>query len=126
MLDGNLVFWILQVLLALGFAAAGVTHATMHGEPRKGMEWTAAVPRPMVRTIGVLEILGAIGLVLPAATGILPALTPIAASAFVLLMLCAMVFHLRRGESSNAIGNVVLGLLALVVAFGRFAVVPLT
>jgi uncharacterized membrane protein len=124
-MDGNLVFWLLQALLALAFAASGFGHATTRGEPRKGMEWTAAVPRPMLQTIGVLEILGAIGLILPAATGILPILTPIAASAFALLMLCAAIFHVHRGETSNAIGNLVLGLLAFAVAYGRFVLFPL-
>ena len=84
-----------------------------------------AVGRDRMRIIGVLEVLGAIGLVLPALTGILPWLVPTAAAALAVLMVAAAVFHLRRpGEGRNIAVNSVLGLLALVVAIGRFAIAP--
>jgi hypothetical protein len=66
--------------------------------------------------------LGAVGVVLPALTGILPWLTPIAATGLVLTMIGAALTHLRRGEYPNIIANMVLLTLAVVVVFGRFFV----
>lgn len=127
-MDASLVLWVLQVFLALAFIGAGAGHAfgydRMSTQPR--MSWMAAVGRRQMQTIGILEILGAIGLVLPAATGILPWLTPLAASALAVLMLFAIVFHLRRpGEGQNVVLNAVLGGLATAIAIGRFFVAPL-
>lgn len=125
-MDLDLVLWVVQIGLAVVFAGAGLAHATRRDRPRRGMEWMQAVPAPALTTIGVLEIMGAIGLVLPAATGILPVLTPIAASLLALLMSSAAILHLRReGEMTNVVFNVVLGLLALVVAYGRFVLEPI-
>jgi hypothetical protein len=85
----------------------------------------AAVGKRNMRIIGVLELLGAVGLVLPAVTGILPLLTPLAAAMFALLMAFAIVFHARRpGEVSNIAFNVILGAVALAVAYGRFVLEP--
>ena len=122
----NIVLWILQFLLALAFLAAGVNHATRPDRPRPGMEWMLAVPKPLLRTIGILEIAGAIGLVVPAATGIAPWLTVVAAACLALLMVLAAVFHARRpGESRNAAGNLAFGGLALVVLVGLLVAAPL-
>ena len=78
-----------------------------------------------MRLIGILEILGAIGLILPAVTGIWPWLTPLAAAGLVLTMVGAMIVHGRRGEFSSIWMNIVLLALAAFVLFGRFIVVPL-
>ena len=91
-----------------------------------GMGWMAAVGRERMFAIGILEILGAIGLIGPAVTGILPWLTPLAAASFALLMAFAIVLHARRpGEGMNIVTNVILGLFAALIAFGRFIVAPL-
>ena len=74
----------------------------------------------IIRGIGLLEALGAIGVVLPALTGILPWLTPVAAIGLVLTMLGAMATHLRRKEPQMLVGNLVLLSLAAFVAYGRF------
>ncbi|MFN8620279.1 MAG: DoxX family protein [Chloroflexota bacterium] len=126
-MDLNVVLWILQVILALMFLLAGVMHATKRSAPPKGMEWLQAIPAPQVTLIAVLEILGAIGLVVPAATGILPILTPLAALGLALLMLGAAIFHLRRaGERGNAVMNLVVGAVLLFLAYGRFVLEPLS
>lgn len=79
-----------------------------------------------MRTLATLEGLGAIGLIVPAATGILPWLTPVAAVALVALMVLASAFHLRRpGEGRNIVLNAILGTIAALVAYGRFVVAPL-
>ena len=126
-MDANPVLWILQLLLALAFLGAGIGHIVnyerMASQPR--MSWVTAVGRDRLRVIGVLEVLGAIGVVLPALTGVLPWLVPTAAASLALLMVFAMVFHLRRpGEVPNVTVNAGLGALALAVAIGRFFVAP--
>ena len=123
----DIILWILQVLLAVVFLGIGFSHAfrfdQMAAQPQTS--WMLAVGRQQMRAIGILEILGAVGLILPALTGILPWLTPLAASALALLMVFAIVFHARRpGEGANIVFNVVLGIVALVIAVGRFAIEP--
>jgi uncharacterized membrane protein YphA (DoxX/SURF4 family) len=127
-MDANLLLWIGQVLLALGFLTAGYGHSLgfARSSIRPGMAWLTAVGRDRMRLIGGLEILGGVGVVLPAATGVLPWLTPLAATALAVVMALAIVFHARRqGERSSIVVNVILGVIAALVAYGRFVVVPL-
>jgi VIT1/CCC1 family predicted Fe2+/Mn2+ transporter len=97
-------------------------------QPKKklaeNMSWVEDFSQPAVRLIGTVEVLGAIGLVLPALTGILPWLTPLAALGLVLTMVGAALTHLRRKEYGNIAVNVVLLVLAAFVAYGRFFVLP--
>lgn len=121
----NIGLWIVQILLALAFGMAGVMKTTQPIEKlATNMGWVKDVTPQIVRLIGTLELLAAIGLILPAVTGILPWLTPVAAIGLVLTMLGAMITHVRRGEFPGLSVNVVLLLLALFVAYGRFAIVP--
>jgi len=127
-MEPNLLLWIGQVLLALAFVGVGYTHTFTFEQAsiRQGMGWMADVGRDRMRIIGILEILGAIGLVLPAATGVLPWLTPVAATALAVLMVLAAVLHLRRpDEGRNIVVNVILGAIAALIAYGRFVVDPL-
>ena len=78
-----------------------------------------------VRFIGVVELLGALGLILPAATRIMPKLTPLAASGLLVVMVLASVTHISRGEYPMIIANVVLGALAAFIAWGRLTRAPL-
>jgi DoxX-like family len=126
-LDANLLLWIGQILLALAFLVDGYIHTLgfSRSSVRPGMRWLADVGRDRMWIIGGLEVLGAIGLILPGATGILPWLTPVAASCLAVLMAIAAIFHLqRRGESQNVVLNVILGVIAVLVAYGRFVVAP--
>ena len=88
------------------------------------MAWVEDFSQETVRPIGTLEVLGAIGLMLPALTGILTWLTPLAAAGLVLLMIGAALTHLRRIEYRNIAVNAVLLILAAFVAYGRFFVLP--
>jgi uncharacterized membrane protein YphA (DoxX/SURF4 family) len=121
----NIALWISQVLLALGFLFAGWMHAIRFQEAKKQMAWVRDVPEPLARLIGAAEILGAIGLILPALTRILPWLTPLAASGLALLMILASAFHISRNEWRNLSSNLPLLALALFVAVGRFFIAPL-
>lgn len=123
----NIALWIVQVLLALVFAMAGLFKLTQSKEAliERGLTYVEDLSASAIRTIGALELLGAIGLILPALTGILPLLTPLAAVGLALTMVGAIVFHVRRNEYSSTITNVVLLVLALFVAYGRFVLLPL-
>jgi uncharacterized membrane protein YphA (DoxX/SURF4 family) len=121
----EIVVWVLQILLALAFLGAGVMKLV---RPRpalvsSGMGWADDYSDGGVKGIGALEVLGAIGLVLPAALGIAPILTPIAALGLALVMAAAVVVHLRRKE--QVVAPLVLGVLALAVAVLRFGPYPL-
>jgi uncharacterized membrane protein YphA (DoxX/SURF4 family) len=117
----NVALWIVQILLALAFGAAGVMKISQPKEklqPR--LPWVEDFSLGTVRLIGAAELLGAIGLILPAATGIAPILTPLAATGLAVIMVLAIVTHARRHEPSAVVFNSVLLVLSVFVAWGRF------
>jgi uncharacterized membrane protein YphA (DoxX/SURF4 family) len=116
------VIWIAQIVLAGMFMFAGLLKLTQPKEKLidSGQAWVEDFEPTQIRGIAVLELLAAIGLILPAALDIVPVLTPIAASGLVLLMLGASATHVRRGELNILPINLVLLALALFVAIERF------
>jgi hypothetical protein len=123
----HIALWVVQVLLALAFLMAGVTKLTSSPDEllAMGMTWVSYTPAPLVKVIGVAETLGAIGLVVPAGTRILPWLTPLAAAGIATIMLLAMIAHGTHGEAGAIPVNLVLGGLAAFVAWGRFVKRPI-
>jgi hypothetical protein len=118
--------WVVQVLLALAFAATGFGKLSMPWtDLLTKMPWTGDVGEPVVRFIGTSEILGALGLILPSATRIKPRLTSLAAAGLVTIMVLASLFHASRGEFKVIPVNLVLGSLAAFVAWGRFKKAPI-
>lgn len=121
----NVALWIVQALLAAAYVLVGSMKAFRPLDTlSKRLTWVSAVPAGFVRFIGVAELLGAIGLILPMVTNIAPWLTVAAAAGLVLVQVCAIVFHLARHEARVTPGNVVLLLLAVFVLVGRVAIVP--
>jgi uncharacterized membrane protein YphA (DoxX/SURF4 family) len=122
----NVVVWVLQVLLALAFLLAGVTKVS---QPRRklaaSMGWVEDFSDTGVRTIGALEILAGLALLVPAATGVAIVLVPLAAVGLAVLMVGAAATHRRRGELPMIGINAVLLALAVVVAWARFGPYPL-
>lgn len=118
----DVVLWVLAGILAAAFLAAGLMKATRSKEQLKsaGMAWVDDFSPGMVKLIGALEVVAAIGLVLPAALDIAPVLVPLAALGLVLMMIGAVVVHVRRGEIRTMAPAVILLVLAAVVAWGRF------
>jgi uncharacterized membrane protein YphA (DoxX/SURF4 family) len=117
----SVVLWILQIVLAVVFLSAGLAKLTQPKARLAGsMKWVDDFSGRSVKYIGALEILGALGVVLPWATGVARVLTPIAATGLLVIMVCAMATHTRRKEYTNIGANVVLAALALVVAVARF------
>ena len=117
----NVVLWIIAGLLALAFLGAGLTKLVQPKEKLAAtMGWVDDFSPGTVKLIGALEVLAAIGLVLPAALDVVPVLVPLAAVGLVALMVGAAITHARRGETPMIAVNVVLLVLAVVVAWGRF------
>lgn len=123
----NVVLWILAAVLAAFFLAAGGVKLAQPKEKlaaSPNMAWAHAFSPGALKAIGALEVLAAVGLILPAALGIVPVLVPLAATGLVLLMVGAAITHARRKEPSAVATNVVLIALATVVAWGRFGPYP--
>jgi putative oxidoreductase len=117
--------WIVQGLLALAFLLAGLMKLTQPMDVlAASMGWPVALPALLVRFIGLAELLGAIGLILPALTRIRPGLVPLAAAGLTLIILLATLFHVSRGEGAMTPVNLVLGALAAFVAYGRGRLLP--
>ena len=117
------ILWIVQVLLSLTFLFAGSTKFLMTVEQMNSM---AKIPLPglLIHFIGMCEILGAIGLILPWALVIKPKLTPIAACGLVIIMIGAVTLTVAGGDILPALFPLIVGLLAAFVAWGRFRMLP--
>lgn len=119
----NLALWIAAILLAVAMLAAGLMKLVRSREQLRaaGMGWVDHFPPAAPKVVGALEVLGALGLILPALTGIAPQLVAFAAAGIALLMLGAVLTHLRlKDPVREAVPAIVLALLALFVAWGRF------
>jgi len=116
----NITLWILQAVLAFMFGMAGMMKATQSIPTlERKMGWVGEVPSWQVRLAGYAEILGAAGLLLPWALGVVPILTPLAAIGLAVIMLLAIPVHLRRDEMGSIAINVLLVAVTGFVAFGR-------
>jgi hypothetical protein len=123
----NLVLWIAAGLLAVVALTGGVSKVFVRQEKlaaAPGGEWTAGAAPGFVKGLGALELLAAAGLVLPAVTGIAPALVPVTAVCWVLLMVGAMITHVRHGSAAFAALNLAYLAVAAFVAWGRFGPFP--
>jgi uncharacterized membrane protein YphA (DoxX/SURF4 family) len=119
----NIALWIVQALLALLFLWAGGIKLVM---PIEEMMKQMPIPMPgwFLRFIGVAEVLGAIGLILPRLLRIRPGLTPLAAAGLVIIMIGATVLTLMTGDITMALIPLVVGLLSAFVAYGRWRPAP--
>ncbi len=119
----NVLLWVVQGLLALLFLFAGSTKFTMPPEQLT----QGGMSLGFIRFIGVCELLGAIGLIVPSATRIRPGLTPLAAAGLVIIMIGATIVTLRMPpQPPGPAFPAVVGLLAAFVAYGRWRLAPLS
>ena len=121
----HLTLWILQGVLAVVFAIAGVTHFLPPEGLPEAMRGVAEMPAGVPYFIGAVEILAALGLILPGLTGIQTRLTPLASAGLILVMVGAIVWHAQREEFPNIVLNLVLALIAAFVAYGGWRLRPL-
>ena len=123
----KIALWVVQVLLAAAFGMSGFSKLTMPIVDLIEMvgPWAGDVPAVLVRFIGLSEVLGAVGLIVPALTRIQPRLTAWAAIGLAVVMILAAIFHATRGEFGSIIPNIVLLALAGFVAYGRTKLLPI-
>ena len=119
----KILLWVLQVLLALAFLAHGVM--LLFPPASIASLLLASFPRWFWVFLGVAEVAAAIGLTVPGLTGIQPRLVPAAAVGVMIVMIAATIFHLMRGEVSSAITTIILLIMATVVAYMRWSVLPI-
>jgi len=119
--------WVVSGIVAFAFVMAGAMKLMKSREDiiGMGMGWAEDFSDGQVQAIGAAELLGGIGVVLPAATGIVPILSPIAAGGLALVMLGAAATHLKRSEVPMVVPPVVLAAMAGFVAWGRFVAEPI-
>lgn len=124
----NTALWIIQGVLAAAFLMIGGMKLMMPKAQLAGMgdmlAWTHDFTEQQIKGIGILEVLGAIGIILPPLVGILPILSPLAALGLTLVGIGAVVTHIRRNETQLALMPGMLAVLALFVVIGRFILLP--
>ncbi|WP_338723509.1 DoxX family protein [Devosia sp. XK-2] len=123
----NIGLWVVQGVLALFYAMAGLMKLTQPIDAlvASGMSYAGDYPEFLTRFVGTMEVLGAIGIVLPAATRIAPRLTPLAAVGFSLIQVLAIGLHTMRGELFMLPFNLILLALSVLVVWGRSAKSPI-
>jgi hypothetical protein len=119
----NILLWVLQVLLALVFLAHG--GLVLFPPAEVAAKMYASFPRSFWLFLGVAEILSAVGLTLPGLTRMQPWLVSCAAAGIMIVMICATIYHVTRGEMSSAIVTLVLLAMATFVAYMRWRVAPI-
>jgi putative oxidoreductase len=120
----NVVLWVLQVLLGIMFVFHGRMMLNPPAQAQRMPAYVHDLPPGVRRFIGLVEILGGIGLILPPLVNVLPVLSPLAAVGLVIVMALAAVYHVPRREYQNIVFNLVLLVLAAFVAYGRLVLVP--
>ena len=122
----HVTLWVVQVLLAAMFVMSGLMKLTQSIDAlAASLPWVTTVPELLVRFIGAAEFAGALGLILPSLTRIQPRLTALAALGLVVVMVLAAGFHASRGEFAALPMNLIIGLVALFVAWGRGKAAPI-
>ena len=123
----NIGLWVAQVILAAVYVMAGFMKLTQPIDAlvASGMSYAGDYPELLTRFIGTMEGLGALGIILPAATRIAPRLTPLAALGFSIIQILAIGLHSSRGEFQVLPVNLVLLALSLFVLWGRLRKAPI-
>jgi uncharacterized membrane protein YphA (DoxX/SURF4 family) len=120
------LLWVLQIVLALAFLPIGVLTIRRSRMRLVGVApWVEDFPEPVVTAVGALEVLGAVGVVLPGVLGAAPVIVPVAATGLAILMIGAIVELLTRGEVDRISVPAALLVAATAVAIGRFGPWPL-
>lgn len=117
----DVIIWIASGFLALAYIAAGTIKTFRPKERLTNLPWTQEYSAATVKFIGVAELLGGIGVILPWLTGTAPILTPIAAVGLVIIQVLAGIHHIRHHEAKSLPINIVLLLISAFVAATRFA-----
>ncbi|MGG4342334.1 DoxX family protein [Paenibacillus lautus] len=116
----NITIWIIQGLAALGFVYSGWSKAFQYEQAKKSWGWVKDVSKEFVVFIGLAELFGALGIILPQALNIAPVLTPIAATGLAAVVLFGALYHVSRKEYKEIGVNIVFFALTVFVAISHF------
>jgi uncharacterized membrane protein YphA (DoxX/SURF4 family) len=117
----HIALWVAQLLLAASLIWAATMKLFQPVEKLSAMwPWVGQVSGALVKVTGIVDLLGGIGLILPSLLRIKPQFTPIAAIGMMVLMVCASIFHIVRGEASSIGANIVFAGMAAFIAWGRW------
>jgi uncharacterized membrane protein YphA (DoxX/SURF4 family) len=116
----NIALWIVQGLVALGFVYSGWLKAFQYEKAKASWGWVKNVSKEFVVFIGLVELLGVLGIILPDATNVSPVLTPIAAIGLAAIVLFGALFHVKRKEYREISVNIVFFVFTVFVAISRF------
>ena len=122
----NILLWVLQILFGIYFTLIGIAHFIVPPGLPPMMSWMYELPAWLHWFSGTAEILGGLGLILPALTRIQTRLTPLAGAGLALVMVGAVVYHIQRGEVQNIFFNIVLAAIVAFIAYGRWRLKPLS
>jgi protein-S-isoprenylcysteine O-methyltransferase Ste14 len=122
----NIVLWVLQAILGIKFISVAFTHGIRHDQTqmRQSIQKMGQIARPLLIVIAILTLLGSVGLIVPAAFGVLTWVTPLTAAILAALMLVSIVFHINCREKPNTIADIILFAIAAFVAYGRWVISP--
>lgn len=116
----NIALWVAQAFITATFTWAACVKLGYEIPRLAAMwPWTGELPEPIVRALGLIDLAGGLGVLLPALTRIKPGLTVLAAWCCVALQVCAMLFHLSRGEAAAVPVNIVFLAVCVFIAWGR-------
>ena len=118
--------WVAQILVAASLTSGAIMKFMPIEKMAPIMPWMGQLPPWQVRLLGIVDLLGAVGLILPALLRIKPNLTPITAVFVIALMISSIIIHLSRGEASVIGFNVFVIILAAFIAWGRFSKAPIS
>jgi ABC-type uncharacterized transport system permease subunit len=117
----NTTLWILQSIIAFAFMFSGVNKSIFSEQKlvASGQTGVEGLPLRLIRFIGISEIFGAIGIIVPLLVNILPVLTIVSAICFALIMILAARIHYKRHEYKNVFINTIIFFICLFIAYGR-------
>ncbi len=121
----NPLIWTIQILMAILFVLHGLAMFNPPMAVQESVVKKMGYNLPFLKIIGTLEVLGGLGLILPAWTQVMPLLTPLAALGLTIIMIGAAVSHARQGEGKQTVATSIVTLLVATVAIGRFWLAPI-
>lgn len=122
----HIALWIAQAIVAVFLLTGAVMKFLPIAVTAPMMPWTGQIPEVAVRCLGLIDLLGAIGLILPSWLRIKPQLSIWAATGVVILMAAAILFHVSRGEASVTGLNIAIAVMALFITWGRLKKAPIS
>lgn len=121
----NILIWIIQSLMAVLFVFHGIAMFNPPPPVQESVVQKMGYSLSFLKIIGTLEVLGGLGLILPAWTGIMPILSPLAATGLVIIMIGSAVSHARQGEGKQTVATMLVTVLVAFIAIGRFWINPI-